>query len=89
MGLSLLFEGPRRDWDALRTTPTWDALPSLLGLLYIVIIATLIGYGQWNTLLAVTPTATPLARRCRTAAGMPAAQARPLVGSAHAVPRRS
>ena len=55
LGLSLLFEGPRRDWTALRTTPTWDALPSLLGLLYIVIIATLIGYGLWNTLLSRHP----------------------------------
>jgi O-acetylserine/cysteine efflux transporter len=45
LGLSLLFEGPHSDWDALRTTLTWDALSSLLGLLYIVIIATLIGYG--------------------------------------------
>ena len=86
---SLLFEGPRRDWDALRTTLTWDALPSFLGLLYIAIIATLIGYGLWNTLLAVTPTATPLARRRRTAAGMPVAQARSLVGSARAARRRS
>ena len=53
--LSLLFEGPRRDWAALRTTLTWDALPSLLGLLYIVVIATLVGYGLWNTLLARHP----------------------------------
>lgn len=55
LALSLLFEGPRRDWDALRTTPTWDALPSILGLLYIVIVATLIGYGLWNTLLSRHP----------------------------------
>jgi drug/metabolite transporter (DMT)-like permease len=64
-------------------------LPSILGLLYIVIIATLIGYGLWNTLLAVTPTSTPLVRRRRTAAGMPVAQARSLVGSARAARRRS
>ena len=55
LGLSLLFEGPHRDWDALRITLTWDALSSLLGLLYIVIIATLIGYGLWNTLLSRHP----------------------------------
>jgi O-acetylserine/cysteine efflux transporter len=55
LGLSLLFEGPHRDWDALRTTMTWDALSSLLGLLYIVIIATLIGYGLWNILLSRHP----------------------------------
>jgi O-acetylserine/cysteine efflux transporter len=55
LGLSLLLEGPRRDWDALRTTLNWDALPSLLGLLYVVMIATLIGYGLWNTLLSRHP----------------------------------
>lgn len=55
LGLSLIFEGPRRDWDALRTTLTWDALPAVLGLLYIVVIATLVGYGLWNTLLSRHP----------------------------------
>lgn len=55
LALSWVFEGPRRAWDSLRTTLTWDALPSLLGLLYIVVIATLIGYGLWNTLLSRHP----------------------------------
>ncbi len=53
--LSLFLEGPRRDWEALQTSLSWDALPSLLGLLYIVIVATLIGYGLWNTLLSRHP----------------------------------
>ena len=55
LGLSLLLEGPRRDWDALRTTFTTDALPSVLGLLYIVVVATVLGYGLWNTLLSRNP----------------------------------
>jgi O-acetylserine/cysteine efflux transporter len=52
LALSLLLEGPRRDWDSLRTAATWGALPSVLGLLYIVVVATLVGYGLWNTLLS-------------------------------------
>jgi O-acetylserine/cysteine efflux transporter len=55
LALSLLLEGPRRDWDSLRTSFTLDALPSVLGLLYIVLVASLIGYGLWNTLLARHP----------------------------------
>jgi O-acetylserine/cysteine efflux transporter len=55
LGLSLLQEGPRRDWDALRTAYTLDALPAVLGLLYIVVVATVVGYGLWNTLLARNP----------------------------------
>ena len=38
LGLSLLLEGPRRDWESLRTAFTLDALPSVLGLLYIVVV---------------------------------------------------
>ena len=52
LALSLLLEGPRRDWDSLRTAFTLEALPSVLGLLYIVVVASLIGYGLWNTLLS-------------------------------------
>ena len=52
LALSFLLEGPRRDWTSLRTAVTWDALPSVLGLLYIVVVATLVGYGLWNTLLS-------------------------------------
>ena len=40
---------------ALRTTATTAALPSVLGLLYIVVVATLLGYGLWNTLLSRHP----------------------------------
>lgn len=53
--LSLVVEGPQRIWHSVATVATLDALPSVLGLLYIVLIATLIGYGVWNTLLARHP----------------------------------
>ena len=55
LGLSLLLEGPGRDWASLRTSLTVDALPSVLGLLYIVVVASLVGYGLWNTLLSRNP----------------------------------
>lgn len=55
LALSLWLEGPRRDWDALRTSGTAAALPAVLGLLYIVLVATLVGYGLWNTLLSRNP----------------------------------
>ncbi|HEY0239419.1 MAG TPA: EamA family transporter [Friedmanniella sp.] len=52
LALSLLLEGPQRDWQSVRTAFTLDALPSVLGLLYIVVVASLVGYGLWNTLLS-------------------------------------
>jgi O-acetylserine/cysteine efflux transporter len=53
--LSLLVEGPARVGESLRTTFTLEALPSVLGLLYIVVVATLLGYGLWNWLLSRHP----------------------------------
>ena len=53
--LSLLVEGPTRVVTSLRTAFTLDALPAVLGLLYIVVIATLLGYGLWNSLLSRHP----------------------------------
>lgn len=53
--LSLVFEGPTRIVASLRTAFTFAALPSLLGLLYIVLVATLLGYGLWNWLLSRHP----------------------------------
>ncbi|GAA1828905.1 EamA family transporter [Microlunatus capsulatus] len=55
LALSLLVEGPDRVVTALRTTATAAALPSVLGLLYIVLVATLLGYGLWNSLLSRHP----------------------------------
>lgn len=55
LALSLLVEGPDRALTALRTTATVAALPSVLGLLYVVLVATLLGYGLWNSLLSRHP----------------------------------
>ncbi|WP_091177613.1 EamA family transporter [Microlunatus flavus] len=55
LALSLLVEGPQRDRAALSTAFTVEALPAVLGLLYIVLVATVLGYGLWNTLLSRNP----------------------------------
>ena len=52
LALALGVEGPRRIGHSLATVFTADALPAVLGLLYVVVVATLIGYGIWNSLLA-------------------------------------
>ncbi len=46
--LSLLTEGPRRDWESV----THPAASVVSALLYTVIIASLLGYGIWSRLLA-------------------------------------
>ncbi len=53
--LSLFVEGPDRIGASLRTAFTVAALPSVLGLLYVVVVANMIGYGLWNTLLSRHP----------------------------------
>jgi O-acetylserine/cysteine efflux transporter len=53
--LSLALEGPQRIGTALSTAFTREALPADLGLLYIVVLATLVGYGLWNWLLSRHP----------------------------------
>ena len=55
LALSLVFEGPRAIAASLRTSLTLAALPSVIGLLYIVVVATLLGYGIWNALLSRHP----------------------------------
>ncbi|KJC65749.1 EamA family transporter [Agreia bicolorata] len=55
LALALLVEGPQRIGDSLGTMFTLDALPSLFGLLYVVLIATLVGYGIWGGLLKRNP----------------------------------
>jgi O-acetylserine/cysteine efflux transporter len=52
--LSLLMEGPRIV-PALTGAFTVEAMPANLGLLYILIFATVIGYGIWNTLMSRYP----------------------------------
>ena len=56
--ISLLVEGPQRIGDSLATAFTLEALPAVLGLLYVVVIATLVGYGIWNGLLKRYPSST-------------------------------
>jgi O-acetylserine/cysteine efflux transporter len=58
LALSLVVEGPGRIWASLSTAGTADALAAVLGLLYIVVIATLLGYGIWNTLMGRYPSST-------------------------------
>lgn len=53
--LSLIFEGRHRIGASFTALADPQAWISVLGLLYIVIIAALIGYGIWNTLLARNP----------------------------------
>ena len=58
LAVSLLVEGPRQITAALSTAFTIQALPALLGLLYIIVIATVVGYGIWNRLLARYPSSS-------------------------------
>lgn len=55
LALALAVEGPGRIGRSLTSALSPEALPSVLGLLYIVVIATLVGYGLWNTLLSRHP----------------------------------
>jgi len=56
--VSLLVEGPARVGGSLSSAFSPEALPSVLGLLYIVLVATLVGYGIWSSLLARYPSST-------------------------------
>jgi O-acetylserine/cysteine efflux transporter len=55
LALALAVEGPERIGRSLSSAFTAAALPAVLGLLYIVVIATLVGYSLWNTLLSRHP----------------------------------
>jgi len=58
LAISLFVEGPERIGASLATAFTLEALPAVLGLLYVVVIATLVGYGIWNGLLKRYPSST-------------------------------
>lgn len=45
--LSAIVEGPRRDWDALRTAP-WSAVGAVV---YVGLVATVAGFGIWGYLI--------------------------------------
>jgi O-acetylserine/cysteine efflux transporter len=56
--ISLLVEGPEHIGASLATALTPEALPAVFGLLYVVVIATIVGYGIWNGLLKRYPSST-------------------------------
>nr|WP_216844426.1 MULTISPECIES: EamA family transporter [unclassified Frigoribacterium] len=58
LALSFVVEGPERIGESLGTVFTLEALPSVLCLLYLVLIASVVGYGIWTRLLSVYPSAT-------------------------------
>ena len=58
LAISLFVEGPERIGASLATAFTLEALPAVLGLLYVVVVATLVGYGIWNGLLKRYPSST-------------------------------
>ncbi|RZS39055.1 O-acetylserine/cysteine efflux transporter [Herbihabitans rhizosphaerae] len=45
--LSLIVDGPRADWEALRTVP-WSAVAAVL---YVGLVATVLGFGTWGYLI--------------------------------------
>jgi O-acetylserine/cysteine efflux transporter len=55
LALALAVEGPARIGRSLSGAFTAEALPAVLGLLYVVVVATLVGYSIWNTLLSRHP----------------------------------
>lgn len=56
--LSFVVEGPERIGQALGTAFTLEALPADLGVLYIVVAASLVGYGIWSRLMGKYPSST-------------------------------
>jgi O-acetylserine/cysteine efflux transporter len=55
LAIALVVEGPGRIGRSLGGAFAADALPSVLGLLYVVVVATLVGYSIWNVLLSRHP----------------------------------
>jgi O-acetylserine/cysteine efflux transporter len=55
LALSLIFDGPHRIARSFATLTSWSAWGSVLALLYIAVIAAMVGYGIWNTLLSRNP----------------------------------
>jgi O-acetylserine/cysteine efflux transporter len=55
IALSLVIEGPDAVWTSLATTFTPEALPAVLGLVYTVVIGTIVGSGIWVTLMKRNP----------------------------------
>lgn len=55
LGVALLVEGPARIGESMAGMFTLDALPALLGLMYTVVLATILGSGIWTWLMARYP----------------------------------
>jgi len=55
IALSLLVEGPDLIWHSVVTTFTVEAIPAVLGLLYTVVLGTIVGSGIWVTLMKRNP----------------------------------
>jgi O-acetylserine/cysteine efflux transporter len=55
LAVALLVEGPTRIAASLTTALTPAGWSSVVGLVYIVLIATVLGYGLWNRLLGTYP----------------------------------
>ena len=55
LALALVFEGPERIWESVATSFTLEALPAVLGLLYTVVLGTVVGSGIWVTLMKRNP----------------------------------
>ncbi|MGH1561737.1 EamA family transporter [Mumia sp. DW29H23] len=58
LAVSLLVEGPDRIGDSLTTAFTPEALPAVLGIVYTVVIGTVVGSGLWTMLMARYPSST-------------------------------
>ena len=58
LALSLVVEGPARIADSFRNLGTAQGLLALAGLLFTVVVATLIGSGLWTTLMGRHPSST-------------------------------
>ncbi|MBW9210609.1 EamA family transporter [Mumia sp. zg.B53] len=56
--VSLLFEGPGAVGESLVTAFTPEAVPAVLGLLYTVVIGTVVGSGLWTLLMTRYPSST-------------------------------
>ncbi|MGV7637220.1 EamA family transporter, partial [Mycobacterium kansasii] len=59
LALSAVFEGPTTGWKALaHSLDGADGRLALLGVAYIAILSTVVGYGLWGALMARYPAST-------------------------------
>jgi drug/metabolite transporter (DMT)-like permease len=55
LAMSLVWEGPAADWAALQAAVTVDGLPGVLALVYLAVLATVVGSGIWTALMRRHP----------------------------------